>query len=327
MSRCLSTFVELDEEGYSSRALRRLADRRKFPRQLDFTRSDAIDIRARTIKRMSISGVQDKLSMRLERGKLEPVGEDGQYILKPVPSQQLPRFAADVPANESLTMQLAEQVFGIDTAPNACIRLADGEIAYITRRFDRTSDGGRIAQEDFCQLMKRTPEKSGQGYKYDSSYEDLGRALAKYCAASLIESEKLFRRIVFNYAVANGDAHLKNFSLQQASEFGDYVLTPAYDLICTKLHLPQETRLALDLFADDELPGGVQTHGFVTGADLLELANRFGLANSRAKAIVDDLCSHRDAVRELIARSFLSGEAKETYRAIYDDRQRALAIR
>ncbi len=326
MNRCLSTLKPLEEEGYSAAALRRLSDRRKFPARVDFTRGDIIDIRTQTVDRMSISGVQEKISLRLERGKLEPVAEGGQYILKPAPTQRLPRFEEDVPANEHLTMQIAEQVFGIDTAANTCIRLADDALAYVTRRFDRTPEGIRIAQEDFCQLMNRSPDTQGRHYKYDASYEELAASLRSYCPAYAIESEKLFRRIVFNYVVANGDAHLKNFSLRP-TDLGDYVLTPAYDLICTKLHLPRESRLALELFGGDEIPEGVETHGFPTGADFIEFGRRMGLSAERAATTVDQFCGRREEAGALVDRSFLSDEAKEHYHQILADRRRAMGIR
>ena len=40
-------------------------------------------------------------------------------------------------ANEHVTMQIASQVFGIETPPNAVVRFTDGELAYIVKRFDR----------------------------------------------------------------------------------------------------------------------------------------------------------------------------------------------
>ncbi len=326
MNRCLSTLQQLEEEGYSAKALARLSDRRKFPRRLDFSRDAFFEIRSKNIDRMSISGVQEKISLRLERGRLLPVSEGGEYILKPAPRQDLPRFQQQVPANEHLTMQLAAQIWEIDTAANSCIRLADGELAYVTRRFDRRSDGTPIPQEDFCQLMDRTPESSGTHYKYDGSYQELAGALQNYCAAYVIESEKLFRRIVFNYLVGNEDAHLKNFSLQKTGSFGDYLLTPAYDLLCTKLHLPDESRLALDLFEGDEYPTGVTTHGFVTGGDLIDLGRRIGLSKETAREVVDSLCSRRDEARRLVDRSFLGIEARQAYTAILEDRWKALEL-
>ncbi len=327
MPRCLSTYVEMDQEGYSSAALARLSDRRKFPTQLPFSRRDVMEVRAELFQEMSISGVQEKISLRLERGVLTPTAEGGEYILKPIPGLVLPKFGDEVPANESLTMQIAEQVFGITTAANALIRLADDELAYITRRFDRTRDGARIAQEDFCQLMERSSQTHGVRYKYDTSYEALAQTMKKYVPAYAIASEDLFRRIVFNYFIGNGDAHLKNFSLQQDASFGDYQLSPAYDLLCTSLHLPNETRLALDLFIDNEVPSGVEDHGFQTGSDFLELAARMGLVGTRARRILEEFGpAVLPKVEGLVERSFLSDNAQERFAQIMRDRAKALAV-
>jgi len=323
--RCYSTLEPLERDGFSPRARARLADRRQIPHRLDIARADLPRLRAEAMRRMSVSGVQDKLSLDLVRGRFLVVETGGRYLLKPIPGALLPELHADVPANEHLTMQLAEQVAGLDTAANACVRLADGELAYLTRRFDRRPDGTRVAQEDFCQLMARTPEQHGPNYKYDGSYEALGRALRRFCPAYTVEVERLFRRIVFSYAVSNGDAHLKNFALLQGPR-GDHLLSPAYDLVATSLHLPTERRLALDLFDGDEIPRGVATHGFPTGADLLELARRFGVRDVRARRFLRRLAERRAQTHDLIARSFLSDEAKQRYRARFDDRLTALAI-
>lgn len=324
MPRCLSTLTDLPEEGYGSKGLRRLSDGRKLSPQLAISRADIPRIRAETAARLSISGVQDKLSLRLHGGRLEVTATGGQYILKPIPGTRLPELHDDLPANEHLTMQLAEQVFGIRTAANGLVRLADGELAYLTRRFDRTRDGTRIPQEDFCQLMERSPDTHGRNYKYDSSYEELGRTLERFCAAYLVEVEELMRRLILCYAIGNGDAHLKNFSLQRQPT-GDYLLTPAYDLVASSIHLPNESRLALDLFADDELPRGVATNGYETGGDFLELASRLRMLPRRASALLERVQESREPVLELIQRSFLTEEAKQSYEALFEDRLRALA--
>lgn len=327
-ARCLSTLGELSAEGYSPAAQRRLAGgRRKVPSRLDFSRSDIVTIHAETADRMSISGVQDKISLKLERGRLLPTDRDGEFILKPVPSTPLPHFHDDAPANEHLTMQIAEQVFGVRTAVNALVRLADGELAYLTRRFDRRVDAqGRVekvAQEDFCQLAERTPDNAGPSYKYGGSYESLGRLLRRFCPAYAVEVERLFRRVLGCYALSNGDAHLKNFSLQQTTD-GDYLLTPAYDLMCTSLHLPNERRLALDLL-DDEAPG-LGTHGFETGSDFVLLGERLGMNRQRARAEVDRFRVPPEEVKSLIAGSFLTDGAKSDYLERVEDRLRALSL-
>ena len=120
MFRCMSTLANIPHEGYSRVAERLLAGgNRRFPYRLAFNRADVVEFRMRTAEHMSISGIQDKISLKLTRGKLAPTEKDGEFILKPVPSADIPRFKADVPANEHLTMQIASQVFGIAAAVNA----------------------------------------------------------------------------------------------------------------------------------------------------------------------------------------------------------------
>ena len=324
MFRCPSTLADMKHEGYSSRASRQLAGgARKFPHRLTFNRSDVIEFRIRSAEHMSISGVQDKISLSLERGNLVATEKGGEYILKPVPSADIPLMKNDVPANEHLTMQMASQVFGIPTAVNALIYFADGERAYITKRFDRRTGGGRIAQEDFCQLSNRTEETAGRNYKYGGSYEEAGRILKMFCSAYPVEVEKLFRCTLFNYLFSNGDAHLKNFSLQR-SEFGDYVLTPAYDLIGTSLHFPNEGRTALDLFDNFETES-FKANAFYKRPDFMALAELYGIMPNRAISFLDQFSSRQEAVVSLIDRSFLSTEAKEDYRRRFADRLKAVA--
>jgi serine/threonine-protein kinase HipA len=322
MHRCMSTLADIPRQGYSQVAERRLAGgNRKFPFRLTFNRTDVVEFRMRAAEHMSISGIQDKISLKLIRGQLVPTEKDGEYILKPVPSADIPLFKADVPANEHLTMQIASQVFGIDTAINGCIYFANGELAYITRRFDRRA-GVKIGQEDFCQLSNRTEETAGRNYKYDGTYEEAGRILKQYCGAYSVEAEKLFARIVFNYAFSNGDAHLKNFSLFE-SEFGDFILTPAYDLLCTSLHFPEEGRTALDLFDDFETESFRQ-NAFYRRPDFLKLAGFYGMQMGRAERYLNQFANNKDKTFDLIGRSLLSDPAKADFGARFTDRLKAI---
>ena len=321
---CRSSLQAVKKEGYASAARQRLAGgNRKFPHRLDFSRSEVILFRTEYIEHMSISGVQDKISLKLERGgRLRPTEKDGEYILKPIPSMSLPAFQRDVPANEHLSMQLAGQLFGIIIPPNACVELSDGEPAYLVKRFDRRANGQKIAQEDFCQLSGRSPE-TGRNYKYEGSYEEVGRLLKNYCSAYVTEAEKLFRFICFNYVCSNGDAHLKNFSLVQTIQ-GDYLLSPAYDLLCTSLHLPNESRMALELFESYE-SDYFKAKGFYGRPDFMELARRFGLAERRAENIINQFAVRKEDVRTLVQCSFLSADAKKDYLVRFEDRLSALA--
>ncbi len=323
MHRCMSLLRDTPHEGFCPVAARQLAGgNRKFPYQLAFNRSDVVAFRLQAAEHMSISGVQDKVSLKLVRGQLAPTEKDGAYILKPVPSADIPCCKPDVPANEHVIMQIAAQVFGIATPPNAVVRFANGELAYIVKRFDR-NNAGKVAQEDFCQLSNRSEETAGKHYKYDATYEEAGRILKRYCQAYPVESEKLFLRILFNYVFSNGDAHLKNFSLFR-SAFGDYVLTPAYDLLCTSLHFPDEARTALDLFDAHETQSFRQ-NAFYKRPDFLKLAEIYGIKEQRAHMMLDAFALHHAKATEIISRSFLSAQAKADLTRRLQDRLRAIA--
>lgn len=320
--RCHSTLADIQREGFSSAGLKLLTGgNRKFPHRLPFTREDITTVQVEAVEHMSISGVQDKISLRLERGNLVPVKSNGQYILKPVPSLIVPKFAKDIPANEHLTMQIASQVFSISTAANACVYLKDDSMAYVTRRFDYR-DGAKVSQEDFCQLSSRSPESHGKSYKYSGSYEEAGRIIREYCKAYIVEIEKLFRLITFNYVFSNGDAHLKNFSLHE-TPYGDYVLTPAYDLICTSMHFPDESRTALDLFDEYESPLYLR-NGYYGKDDFLMLAEIYGIQKPRGQRTLASYGDKTNEVLELVDRSFLSAEARDDYRRRFKDRLKAV---
>ena len=323
MHRCMSTLRDSQNEGFTPPAARQLAGgNRKFPHRLTFNRTDVVEFRIQAAEHMSISGIQDKISLKLIRGKLEPTESDGEYILKPVPTADIPRFKEDVPANEHVIMQVASQLLGIAVPPNAGIRFADGELAYIVKRFDRR-DGQKIGQEDFCQLSNRSEETAGRNYKYDSSYEEVGQILKQFCKAYPVEIEKLFTRIVFSYVFSNGDAHLKNFSLFR-SEFGDYVLTPAYDLLCTSLHFPTEARTALEMFDTFETES-FRNNAFYKRPDFLKLAELYGIRPDRAERILQRFVSAAPDASSLINRSFLSTGARQDLRHRLQDRLRAIA--
>ncbi|MBC8385554.1 MAG: HipA domain-containing protein, partial [Candidatus Cloacimonetes bacterium] len=284
-------------------------------------KNEFIRIRRNYADKFSISGVQDKISLKIKDNKLIPTDTDGTYILKPIPVNLVPELNDDVPANEHLTMQIARQVFRINTAENGLIRFSDGEFAYISKRFDR-KNGEKFQQEDFCQLMNKTPETAGENFKYNSSYEEMGKIVHKFCSAGKIEIEKLFQQILFDYIFSNGDAHLKNFSLIESS-YGDFVLSPAYDLINTAVHFPQESRLALDLFTDYETDS-FKLNGFYKKVDFLKLAEIFMIKKMRAERFLEEFVIKKEKVHGLIKTSFLRDEAKKRYLNLYDDRMKAI---
>jgi serine/threonine-protein kinase HipA len=321
--RCLSTLKPISHEGFSPSAQARLSGGSgKVPFRLSFTRSDIIKTVIAQAERMSISGVQDKISLKLEKGELVPVVVGGEYILKPIPSAVIPFFQSDVPANEHLTMQIAEQVFKIRTAVNACVYLKDGEMAYVTKRFDRVKNGGRILQEDFCQLSERSADSHGENFKYEGSYEELGGLLKKFSPAYPVEIEKLFKIILFNYIFSNGDAHLKNFSLYRTRD-GDHILTPAYDLLCTSMHFSNESRTALELFDDFESEY-FKSNGFYGRDDFAKLAKVYGMRKQRAERFIQAYADSSDKISSMVERSFLSDDAKNEYISRFYERLKTI---
>ena len=183
----------------------------------------------------------------------------------------------------------------------------------------------KIRQEDFCQLANRSEETHGENYKYDASYEELAWLVRRFCPSAAIENPKVFFLILFNYVFANGDAHLKNFSLHESPQ-GDYILTPAYDLLNTAIHFPNEpTATGLDFFADGRFTPRYEGLGFYSSADFFELAKAFGVPPDDVRQMLDIFSERRDKVEAAIADSRLSSEAKELYRAKFIDRLRAIA--
>lgn len=293
--------------------------------RLDFSTSDLnLPVNRDKTRRASISGVQDKVQLKRVRGGFAVVESGGDYILKPVPRNTYAELASDIPANESLTMDIAEKVFRVRTAEHELVEMKDGEYAYLTRRFDRRG-GERVQQEDFCQLAGRSPETHGENYKYDASYEELAGLVRRFCPASAVENPKVFFLVLFNYVFANGDAHLKNFSLYR-SEQGDYVLTPAYDLLNTAVHFPNEpTATGLDFFADGHFTPSYETLGFYSSADFIELGAAFGVMKAEVREMISLFHAHRDEVAQMIETSRLSDEARLRYLSKSADRLKALA--
>ena len=316
---------------YSTNALRLLFDRKKVSHVLDFNAPKADEEVAEKLrqnsKTISISGAQFKQSLILDKNKLRLTeqGEPGRYILKPIPLRAPFGKEEELPANEHLTMQIAKQAYGIVVAECALLFFKNGEPAYITKRFDYAADGRKIAQEDFASISGKSKEKDGEHYRNRGSYEDIAIRMKKYVVAYAVEIEKYFERIVFNFLFSNGDAHLKNFSLQQTRS-GDYLLSPAYDLIDTSIHIPADSFFALSdgLFSDDYDTESFKALGFYAYDDFFEFGLRIELLESRTRAILDKYRNKNQKVLTLIRSSFLTEPVKLLYFNHYIDRLKML---
>lgn len=275
-------------------------------------------------KRISISGVQEKLSLLLEKNhlRLTNKGEQGTYILKPIPRDL--KKVDQVPANEHLTMQIAKQVYGINTADNAMIFFKNGSPAYITKRFDVKGDGGKWGSEDFATLAGKTKDNAGPNFKYEFSYEEIGSLIQEYIPAWRVEIEKYFSLVVFNFLFSNGDAHLKNFSVLESTN-GDYLLSPAYDLINTRLHV-DDTDFALNkgLFADNFKSDQFKKSGHPGKSDFIEFAKRIGVMESRIDKLMNPFFQKQPLVETLVNHSFLNDANKRGYLLMFNTKRNYL---
>ncbi|MFV1450206.1 HipA domain-containing protein [Maribacter sp. HS] len=320
INNCPST-LKKGLDTYSKTALNRLFNGRKVSPTLPYESpvSNAVteELFKENKKRLSISGVQEKFSVLLERNKLRLIneGEQGQYILKPIPN--VGSRTEQMPANEHLSMQIARQVFGIETAENGLVFFQNEDPAYITKRFDLNEDGTKLAVEDFATLAKRTPQTHGTDFKYSGNYLEMFDLLKQYVPAYPIEALKLFKLILFNYLISNGDAHFKNFSIIETS-MGDFKLSPAYDLLNSRIHIEDR-----DFALEDGLLPLDKTTGKIT-EQFLKLAELVGISEKQSSKIFREITSHEDKVLDLIELSYLNEKTKRNYAQAYQTRLKKL---
>jgi len=313
ITRCPGTLAE-GHNSYSRTCLKWLFNGKKVYHVLPYyspaTKLETDDLFIQSQKQLSISGVQEKFSVLLEKNRLRLIreGERGTYILKPIPG--IGKRADQMPANEHLTMQIARQVYRLETAENALIFFQDGAAAYITKRFDYDDLGNKLAQEDFASLAGRTPQTHGEDYKYQGNYLELFEIMKATVPAYKIEAPKLLRLILFNYLFSNGDAHFKNFSLLE-TRMGDFRLSPAYDLLNSRMHI-EDTDFALhDGLLSRNLKQGTISQQFRV------LAECAGVQEITYEKLRRLLLGKSNDVEKLIANSYMDEKAKRNYWQAY----------
>lgn len=283
------------------------------PPTLDYT-MDQMDALATTVvsSHIAVTGVQPKLSLSLihdtlqkaNRKRLTVVGAlGGNFILKP-PTVHYP----ELPANEHLTMKMAS-LFGIETVPCSLIRLGSGELAYITKRIDRTDDGSKIHMLDMFQITDAVD-------KYKGSMERVGKAIAEYSSNTLLDKLRYFEVVLFCYLTGNNDMHLKNFSLFQ--QLDHWALSPAYDLLNVSLANPKDTEeMALTIEGKKRRLSRKMFERFGLG---------LGLNSKQIEGVFGRFQKQIPAALDLCERAFLSQESKEGYLEIFRLRCAKLSI-
>lgn len=254
----------------------------------------------------AVTGVQAKLSLHItgtnkdgtER-RFTIVGLWGGYILKP-----LTALYPQLPEVEDVTMHLA-QLARIKTAPHSLIRLQSGNLAYVTKRIDRTKKG-KLSMEDMCQLTERLTED-----KYHGSYEQIGKVITKYSSIPGLDIVNFMELVLFSFITGNADMHLKNFSLLEQPG-GGMVLAPAYDLVNTALVNPaDDEEMALTLNGRKKK---LRRDDFVAAMHSLKLDGK------QQENIFKKMEKVTPKWLEFIDRSFMTDTFKEAYKAILTER-------
>ncbi|MEX2371708.1 MAG: HipA domain-containing protein, partial [Bacteroidales bacterium] len=264
------------------------------PPAIEYSLDQMEELAKKVVKRsVSVPGVQAKLSMALvKEGKgrsgsrltvIDALG--GQYIFKP-PSDRFP----EMPENEHATMRMAETC-GIRVVPSSLIRLASGELSYITKRIDRTKTGEKIHMIDMFQITEAFD-------KYKSSMEKVGRALGSYSDNTLLDKIFYFELALFAFITGNNDMHLKNFSMIESPS--GWVLSPAYDLLNASILNPgDEEELALTLAGKKKR---LKRDHFV------QLGEGLGLTDKQIKRAFKRIKSNTPKAIQWLDRSFLSDD-------------------
>lgn len=316
MNKCLYCYQELEEGqvDFHPACARKFFGSETVP-LLPYTRDNMAELARQVIRTStSVTGVQAKMSLDVNRGgKSEPakftiVGLWGKYIFKPQ-SGKYPFL----PELEDLTMKMAE-VARIRTARHTLIRLADGELGYLTLRMDRGRKGEKISMLDMCQLTNRLTE-----HKYYGTYQQLAETIKKYSSVPMLDVQRYWEVVLFSWMTGNSDMHCKNFSLIDTGN-GEYVLSPAYDLLAVLLADPADTEEMAMSFT----VGGAK-NGF-NKTTFMDAFTQSGIPVAVADKMIERMKGHFPKWKELIAQSFLPEKMKADYCRLLSQRIEQLSL-
>ena len=310
MSKCLYCYQELEEGqvDFHPECARKFFGSETAP-VLPYTRENMSELARQVIRTSaSVTGVQAKMSLDVNRGgKNEPakftiVGLWGKYIFKP----QSGTYPC-LPELEDLTMKMAE-VARIRTARHTLIRLADGELGYLTLRMDRGQKGEKISMLDMCQLTNSLTE-----HKYYGTYQQLAETIKKFSSAPMLDVQRYWEVVLFSWITGNSDMHCKNFSLVDTGN-GEYVLAPAYDLLAVLLADPEDSEEMAMSFTVGGTKNGFDRNTFMT------VFTQSGIPAPVADKMIERMKSYLPKWKELIAQSFLPEKMKVEYNHLLNKR-------
>ena len=302
--KCLSCQKEIDSLRYHKKCLKALFGVAWTP-EIKFGIADLPSRVSRVAGKMSISGVQIKALLKLNTAnkELEIATEVGTHILKPEPNE-----FPELPLNENLCMSIAQEL-KMKVPPHGLFKMADGKLAYVIKRFDRIGNYEKIHKEDMAQILNLSPEA-----KYSSSFEAIGNAIKKNSVNPYLDLFDFFQRIILNFALGNGDMHLKNWSLLTPSN-GRNSLAPCYDFVSSKIYLPDEEDLALPI-------GGKKNK--LERKDFLDFADYLEIDSKAALNAIDSIVNFKDSILSMIKSSFLSSVYQDKFKKVVQERARRL---
>jgi len=312
---CLAEVGKSKFKEYHETCFRKLFGTIKIDPILPFTRKQFFEEKSKEdSKRISISGVQPKLAIKIEQGKLVTTSDNFTHILKPSP-EDYPEAAE----NEHLSMLISNMV-KIDTADCGLIRFSDNELVYVTKRFDLLKNGNKIHQEDMMQAMNIHPELS-KNAKYEAkSYEEVGIFIKTH--SSLIAASDFFERVFFNYMIANNDYHLKNISIQyDKAAAGGIKLSPQYDTVNTFVYGLQGKEMACYITGGSGFYPPYNEYGYHTRECFNILARHIGINEKAVNKIFTNFSDHFPEILKLVNKSPMSEEKKGKYVLGLNDRR------
>ena len=303
MNRCPITYELCGTEKYSEKGLRLIAPKLTTLKELPFSAAEQRQEAANRAKKLSIQGVQPKLSavISVVNQQFEIVDQFGNYIIKP----QNDLFP-ELPENEDVTMKMAKY-FGLEVPLHGMVYSNDGSLSYFIKRFDRYSKGKKYATEDFAQLTGNSRDT-----KYNFTMEKVVNVIEEFCTFPAIEKADFFKRVLFCFITGNEDMHLKNFSV--ITKAGKTTLTPVYDFLNSSIAIKNpEEELALSL------KGKMSNF---KSKDLIDYyaKERLGLNEKIIDAILFDMNKNKSKWIELVEISFLSDGMKEKYLKLMKNR-------
>ncbi len=237
MNLCPISYTPCSDSRYSEAGLRLLGAGLKTLKVFEYTAGEQRKEAFIRASKMSIQGVQSKLSavISIKNEKFIIVDKGGKYILKPQHE-----YYPQLPENEDLTMRLAEEI-GLEIPLHGLLWSKDNTLTYFIRRFDRKGHNEKVPVEDFAQLAGLSRDT-----KYDYSMEKIVKLVDDYCTFPAIEKIKLFKLVIFNFLIGNEDGHLKNFSV--ITENGQTRVSPCYDLVNSTIeYQKQDEEIAIPL--------------------------------------------------------------------------------